>query len=111
MRTAGGVALVFRRITGIVLVAYFAVWLAGLGEHALVPFGGDLGRGGSAIGKALEMVLIGLLSAHAVEGLSQVLVERLRLMRQRAFLLGFAVIVGALFGGAHVFWFVGRGAP
>lgn len=107
IRTAGSVALVVRRASGIALTAYFALWLARLHRRPLAPFGGDLGRDGSATGKVLEMALIALLSVHAFEGLSQLLVERLRLQKQRAFLVVFAVLLGLAFGAVHVFWFFG----
>lgn len=111
IRTAGGVALVVRRASGILLTVYFAMWLARLHVRPLAPFGGDLGRDGSATGKVLEMALIALLSVHAFEGLSQVLVERLHLWKQRAFLVTFAVLLGLAFGAVHFFWFFGGRIP
>ncbi|MFO0589113.1 MAG: hypothetical protein U0441_16295 [Polyangiaceae bacterium] len=107
IRTAGGVALVVRRVSGLLLTIYFALWIVRLHRHPLAPFGGDLGRDGSVAGKIAEMALIALLSVHAFEGLSQLLVERLRVHRQRAFLLTFAVLCGLAAGAVHVFWFLG----
>lgn len=111
IRTAGGVALVLRRASGILLTIYFVVWLARLHRHPLTPFGGDLGRDGGNAGKVAELVLIALLGFHAVEGLSQVLVERLHVHRRRAFLVGFALLVGGLAGAVHAFWFFGGARP
>lgn len=111
IRTAGGVALVVRRVSGILLTVYFAMWLARLHRRPLAPFGGDLGRDGSPTGKVLEMALIALLSVHAFEGLSQLLVERLHVHKQRAFLVTFAVILGLCAGAVHFFWFFGGRLP
>jgi succinate dehydrogenase hydrophobic anchor subunit len=111
IRNAGGVALVVRRASGLLLTIYFAMWLARLHRRPLVPFGGDLGRDGSPTGKVLEMALIALLSVHAFEGLSQLLVERLHVHKQRAFLVTFAVLLGLAAGAVHFFWFFGGRLP
>jgi len=111
IRTAGGVALVVRRVSGVLLTIYFGLWIARLHVRPLAPFGGDLGRDGSGTGKVLEMALIALLSVHAFEGMSQVLVERLHLWKQRAFLVVFAVLLGLVFGAVHFFWFFGGRLP
>lgn len=111
IRTAGGVALVVRRASGLVLTIYFVVWIARLHRHPLAPFGGDLGRDGSLTGKVLEMALITLLSVHAFEGLSQLLVERWHVHKQRAFLVTFAVLLGLCAGAVHTFWFFGGRLP
>ena len=111
IRTAGGVALVVRRASGLVLTIYFVLWIARLHRHPLAPFGGDLGRDGSVAGKVAEMALIALLSVHAFEGLSQLLVERARVHKQRAFLLTFAILCGLAAGAVHAIWFFGGRAP
>lgn len=110
IRTAGGVALVVRRASGLVLTIYFLGWLARLHRHPLVPFGSDLGRFGGTAGKVLEVALVALLAIHGLEGLSQYLAQRTHALRRRAFLLAFALLTGTLAGALHVFWFFG-GAP
>jgi len=111
IRHAGGVAFVLRRASGGVLLVYFVTWLARLHEHPLVPFGGDLGRSGTTWGKALEIALIFVLSAHALEGLSQIAVERWRLAYHRGYLLAVALVMAGLFAGFHFALFFGGGAP
>lgn len=105
IRHAGGVAFVVRRASGLLLTAYFVAWLARLHAHPLIPFGGDLGRSGSVLGKIAELALVAVLTAHALEGLSQLAVERLRVKDRRAFLLAAALVVGVLAGAVHVPWF------
>jgi succinate dehydrogenase hydrophobic anchor subunit len=105
IRHPGGIAFVVRRASGVALTVYFVAWVARLHEHPLVPFGGDLGRTGSALGKVAEVGLIVLLAAHALEGLSQVAVERLHLARRRTFLVVSALLVGVVAGLVHLPWF------
>lgn len=107
IRHAGGIAFVLRRVSGALLMVYFAAWLARLHEHPLVPFGGDLGRNGTLWGKALEIGLILLLSAHALEGLSQIAVERRHLMRRRGFLLAVGLVFAGLIAALHFALFFG----
>jgi succinate dehydrogenase hydrophobic anchor subunit len=108
---AGTAAFILRRASGAALSIYFFVWLARLERSPLVPFGGDLGRTGSLPLKLLEIMVIALLAAHAFEGLSQVLVQRLRLRRWRAALLLCALLLAASVGLQHLPWFVAGVAP
>ena len=105
IRHPGGIAFVVRRASGVVLTIYFVAWIARLHEHPLVPFGADLGRTGSDLGKIAELVLIALIAAHALEGLSQLAVERLHLQHRRTFLVTAALVVGVVAGAVHIPWF------
>ena len=111
IQQAGGVAFVLRRASGVALCVYFVAWIARLDQHPLVPFGGDLARGGTVWGKALEIALVFLLAAHAFDGLSQIGVERLHWMRRRGFLLAVSLVMAGLVAMFHFALFFGGGAP
>lgn len=111
IRNAGGVAFVVRRVSGAILLVYFVSWLARLHEHPLIPFGADLGRNGTVWGKALEIGLILLLSAHAMEGLSQIGVERRHWLHRRGYLLAVGLVLAGLFAAFHFALFFGGAAP
>jgi succinate dehydrogenase hydrophobic anchor subunit len=111
IRHAGGVAFVLRRASGIAMFVYFVAWLARLHEHPLVPFGGDLARGGTTWGKVLELALIFLVAAHALDGLSQIAVERRGLMHRRGYLVAVALVMAGLIALFHFTLFFGGASP
>lgn len=111
IRQAGGVAFVLRRVSGLLLLVYFVVWILRLPGQPLVPFAGDLARGGGSFGKAAELLLIFLVAAHALDGLSQIGVERFGWAHRRGYVLSVVLVLSAMIALFHFTLFFGGARP
>lgn len=112
IRHPGGVAFVVRRVSGVLLVLYFIVWLVDLPNHPLLPFGSSLARLGYGWSKALELLLIFVLSTHVMEGFFQWWVEKRHLQKQRGLALATGLVIALLIAGFHfLLFFGGPGRP
>jgi succinate dehydrogenase hydrophobic anchor subunit len=101
-RGLGRIDFFLRRASGLVLIAFFGAYLLLLAREGRGIWLGDVGRLGGPGARALEIVLIGLLSYHAASALGQWVLERLSPARHHTLVFVASVLLAVAFALVHV---------
>lgn len=108
-RTAGlgRIDFVVRRVSGLVLVAFFTSYLILLAREGRAIWLGDVGRIGGPLAMALELALIALLSFHAFSGLAHWAMDRLGSVKHHRFGFAISVVLALAVVACHLPTFYG----